>query len=142
MIAANLDNLKIPGYDILFPKSWDVHGFARVVVYVKKTFKYEQVHNLEDNIVLSVWLKGSFKNSKSVYYCPAYREHASALGETISNQKEYLNILLSQWESATEHNSPAEPNEVHVSLDMNLDYLPSKWLQPSYRVVMYRSCLL
>ena len=133
-VNLNLDSLKIPGYDILFPKSWDVHGFARVVVYVKKTFKYEQVHDLEDSLVQSVWLKGSFRNSKSIYYCHAYREHASALGETINNQKEYLNILLSQWENATELNSPAEPNEVHVSLDMNLDYLPSKWLQPSYRL--------
>ena len=33
--------LKVPGYDILFPKSWKQHGFARVVVYVKKTFKYQ-----------------------------------------------------------------------------------------------------
>ena len=29
----NIDeqSLKIPGYDLLFPKSWSVHGFARVV---------------------------------------------------------------------------------------------------------------
>ena len=30
--------LKVPGYNLLFPKSWASHGFARVVVYVKKTF--------------------------------------------------------------------------------------------------------
>ena len=35
--------LKIPGYNILFPKSWTKHGYARVLVYVKKTFKYQQV---------------------------------------------------------------------------------------------------
>ena len=33
--------LKVPGYDVLFPKSWSVHGFARVVVYVRKTLSYE-----------------------------------------------------------------------------------------------------
>ena len=76
--------LKIPGYDILYPKSWDIHGFARVVVYVKKTFSYEQIHDLEDNLVQSIWLK----NSKSLYLCHAYREHASAMGNTINNQKE------------------------------------------------------
>ena len=27
------NKLKIPGYQILFPKSWKKHGFARVVVY-------------------------------------------------------------------------------------------------------------
>ena len=43
--------LKIPGYDLLFPKSWSQHGFARVVVYVKKTFKYQQISELEDDQV-------------------------------------------------------------------------------------------
>ena len=34
------DNLlKVPGYDIMFPKSWNENGYARVVVYVKKGFK-------------------------------------------------------------------------------------------------------
>ena len=52
----------------------------------------------------SVWLKGSFKNCKALYFSHGYREHTSAMGDTINNQKEYLNILLSQWEAATEHN--------------------------------------
>ena len=126
--------LKVPGYDVLFPKSWDVHGFARVVVYVKRTFSYHQVHDLEDDLIQSIWLKGAFKNSKKIYFCHAYREHSSAMGGTINDQKDYLNKFLLQWEAATEHNFPAEPNEVHVSLDMNLDYLKEKWLQPTYRL--------
>ena len=28
--------LKVPGYTLLFPKSWNCHGFARALVYVKK----------------------------------------------------------------------------------------------------------
>ena len=126
--------LKIPGYTILYPKSWEAEGFARVLVYVKKSFSYEQLHDLEDSLVQSVWLRGSFKNSKPIYFCHAYREHVSALGATINNQKEYLKHFLHQWEAATEHNSAAEPNEVHISGDMNLDFLPMKWLQPSYRL--------
>ena len=89
---------------------------------------------MEDDLVQSVWLKGSFKNCKSLYFCHAYREYSSAMGDSVNNQKEYLSKLLKQWEDATEHNSPQEPNEVHVSLDMNLDYLPDKWLQPTYRL--------
>ena len=38
--------LKVPGYNLLFPKSWSSHGFARVVVYVKKTLEFEQVSDL------------------------------------------------------------------------------------------------
>ena len=32
----NMDKLKVPGYKLLLPKSWDKHGYARVAVYVKK----------------------------------------------------------------------------------------------------------
>ena len=126
--------LKVPGYDVLFPKSWSVHGFARVVVYVRKTLSYEQVHDLEDDLIQSIWIKGGFKNSKKIYFCHAYREHSSALGDSINSQKEYLDKFLDQWEAAVEHNFPTEPNEVHVCLDMNLDYLKEKWLQSTYRL--------
>ena len=50
--------LKNPGYDLLFPKSWSEQGFARVIMYVKSTYK--QVHDLEDSSVQSVWVKGGF----------------------------------------------------------------------------------
>ena len=126
--------LKVPGYDVLFPKSWSVHGFARVVVYVRKTLRYEQVHDLEDDLIQSIWIKGGFKNSKKIYFCHAYREHSSALGDSINSQKEYLSKFLDQWEAAVDHNFPTEPNEVHVSLDMNLDYQNEKWIQPTYRL--------
>ena len=126
--------LKIPGYDFLFPKSWDLYGFARVVVYIKKSLTYQQIHALEDHLVQSIWLKGGFKNGKQIYFCHGYREHSSLMGDSISSQSEYLKIFLNQWEAATSFNFATEPNEVHVSLDMNLDYHPGKWLQPSYRL--------
>ena len=34
-VSVDIDKLKIPGYDLIFPKSWYTQGFARVVVYVK-----------------------------------------------------------------------------------------------------------
>ena len=71
--------LKIPGYNLLLPKSWESGGFARVAVYVKKTFSYTQIHELEDDIVQSIWLKGGFKNSKQIYFCHGYREQQRAL---------------------------------------------------------------
>ena len=43
------DNLKVPGYNLLFPKSWTAHGFARTVVYVKKSLEVEQISDLEDD---------------------------------------------------------------------------------------------
>ena len=43
-VSTNASDLRIPGYDVLFPRSWDVHGYARVIVYVKKYFHYEQIN--------------------------------------------------------------------------------------------------
>ena len=123
--------LKIPGYDLIFPKSWSKHGFARVVLYVKSTLDYIQVHELEDELVQSIWIKGGFKNMKQILFCHTYREHTNTLGNTIQNQKDYLKILLSQWESASFAANGTEPPEVHVCGDMNIDMLDDKWLHSS-----------
>ena len=127
--------LKVPGYSTLFPKSWAVHGFARVIVYVKNNFEYEQVSELEDDLIQSIWIKGGFKQSKKIYFCHGYREHGSTEDRTITSQSRNLAKFLTQWEEAMVHNSPYEPNEVHVCGDMNLDSLNGKWLQPNYRLI-------
>ena len=127
--------LKVPGYSTLFPKSWAVHGFARVIVYVKNNFEYEQVSELEDDLIQSIWIKGGFKQSKKIYFCHGYREHGSTEDITITSQSRNLAKFLTQWEEAMVHNSPYEPNEVHVCGDMNLDSLNGKWLQPNYGLI-------
>ena len=120
--------LKIPGYKALFPKSWTLHGFARVIVYVKNNFEHEQLHDLEDEHLQSVWLRGGFKNSKKIYFCHGYREHTSSLGNSLNAQRSNLELFLAQWEAATEHNNPPEPNETHICGDMNLDTLFRIWI--------------
>lgn len=123
-------SLKIPGYDILFPKSWSQHGYARVVVYVKKTFKYQQISELEDEYVQSVWLKGGQRNSKDIYFCHGYREHLSRQGSAA--QRDYLDTFLGQWEAAMLHGGKAEPNETHICGDINIDVYQGRWLQSDY----------
>ena len=128
-------SLKIPGYDLLFPKSWSRHGFARVVMYVKSSLHYEQVHDLEDDLIQSVWIRGGFKGSKKIYFCHIYREHSSSLGSSMACQRDYLEKFLHQWEEAELHNSSTEPNEIHIAGDMNIDVLNGNWLKPTYHLV-------
>ena len=128
----SLDKLKVPGYNIYFPKSWDLHGYARVVVYYKKTLDCSQVPELEDEHLQTIWFKFGFKNSKVGYYCHGYREHTSNLGGSLQTQKNKLNLFMSQWEQALCHGRPAEPNEVYILCDMNLDSLHGRWLQQDY----------
>ena len=126
--------MKIPGYDLLFPKSWSSNGYARVVVYVRSSLHYQQVHELEEDVVQSVWLRGGFKNSKQVYYCHGYRVHSSSLGSSLNSQRQYFARFLNQWEEAITHSNLTEANEVHVVGDMNIDMLAGKWLQPDYHL--------
>ena len=39
----------------------------------------------------------------------------------VHEQRNYLVTFLNQWEAATENGSTTELNEVHISLDMNID---------------------
>ena len=133
--------LKIPGYVTLFPKSWSTKGHARTLVYVKKTLEFEQVHDLEQEEVQSIWVKGGFKNGKKIYFCHGYREHTSSAG--ISSHENLL-IFLKQWEAAINHNNPPDSNEVHISGDMNLDSLEGRWLDNDYSLIalsrLVKSC--
>ena len=129
------NKLKIPGYITLFPKSWNMSGFARVIVYVKKDFDFEQIESLQDDHFQSVWIKCCFKNSKKIYICHAYREHANSLGNTLSAQRDSLKVFLEQWQSAVWHNGATEANEIHICGDMNLDVLNGKWLQKDYHLL-------
>jgi hypothetical protein len=142
-----LEKLKVPGYKLLLPKSWDLHGYARVVVYVKNTLDYQRVEDLEDEHLQTIWIKCGFKNSKHGYYCNGYREHKSNIGGSICNQKQKLDTFIYQWEKALTHGNPEEPNDIFVLCDMNLDSYKDKWHKPNYHLytlsqLVHRSCNL
>ena len=58
----DIGQLKVPGYKLLFPKSWTNFLYARVIMYMKSSLHFEQILKLEDDDVQSIWLKGGFKN--------------------------------------------------------------------------------
>ena len=62
-----VETLQVPGYDIIIPKSLYEEGFARIVVYVKKSFQYEHIEVLESNLVQSIWIRGHFRNSIKIF---------------------------------------------------------------------------
>ena len=119
---------------MLLPKSWDSAGFARVAVYVKKTFQYTQLHELEDDLVQSIWLKTP---NRSTFVMAT----ESSIGRSVSDQKIYLDRYLSQWEAATLHGNPPEPNKVHICCDMNIDMNNDRWLKPDYSLLPLSKCL-
>ena len=138
----SLEKLKVPGYNIHFPQSWDLHGYARVVLYYKKTFDCPRVPELEDEHLQSIWVKFGFKNSKAGYYCHTYREHTSNLGKSQQVQKEKLQLFVDQCESAINHNNATEPNEVYILGDINLDSYKDRWVQRDYSLYSLAQIIL
>ena len=126
-------SLKVPGYDILYPSSWHAFGRARVIVYVRKNFQYEQVEEIQDDVVQSIWLQGGFQQSKNIMFCHAYREHLSR--ENFGSQLSYMRTFLNQWESATIFGRNSGANETHIMGDMNIDMLNNRWLEPNYHLL-------
>ena len=126
-------SLKIPGYDILFPSSWFASGHARIVVYVKKNFQYNQITELQDSQIQSIWIQGGYRNSKSIMFGHVYREHLS--GRSSADQEAYMSRVLDQWEAATLYGNSSQPNETHISGDINIDVYNDRWLEPDYKLV-------
>ena len=85
-----VDSLKVPGYDLLLPKSWETYGKARLVVYVKKSLVYDHLDDLEHADVQTIWFKAGFKNTRQVYYSHVYREHTSTLGNSLAARRSAL----------------------------------------------------
>ena len=131
----SISTLKLPGYDLLLPKSWSRFGKARVVVYIRKSLEYDHITDLEVEDVQSVWIRAGFKNSKKVYYSHQYREHTNTLGNTMAAQRTILDKMLMQWEAAVVHDVKDSSNEVHIAGDMNIDCLEDRWQDSKYSLV-------
>ena len=131
----SVNSLKIPGYDLVLPKSWDIHGKARVVIFIKNSLEYEHLPDLEQPDIQSIWVRAGFKNSKKIYFSHQYREHTNSMGNSMAAQREALDKMLKQWENALVHGNPDTPNEVHIAGDMNLDSSGGRWLQADYPLV-------
>ena len=126
--------LKVPGYRTIFPKSWEIHGFARIIVYVRNSFKCQQLGDLEHDLFQSIWIKGGTKHGKQMLFGHAYREHTSTIGNSIKAQRENLKVFLAQWEAALHFGNSNEPTEVHIAGDMNLDCWKDRWLSANYNL--------
>ena len=117
--SLDVDTLKVPNYNILFPLSWEGSGNARTVVYLKKSMTYERIEQLESINFQSIWFSVTLKNGSKVYFCHGYREHL----DTLANQRDQLNLFLAQWDKALEYKNQKDKNEIHICLEMNIDSL-------------------
>ena len=94
------ESLKVDGYNIEFPKSWETYGQARVICYVSQEVKYKRklLNTNFDHlptITLEVGLGRATKTTVHYYY----REWKNGVtGESSSSsQLNYIKQHISQW---------------------------------------------
>ena len=112
------DKFRLEGYQIFLPNSWEAHGKARIMVYVKDEVKVRQ-ENLrnDEKHIQTVLLEVGFGRSRSHLASFYYREWKSCvMGESSKEfQCTYLSQLMDVWRRCTDR------NKEFVALgDMNL----------------------
>ena len=95
------ENLKIDGYKIEFPKTWNIHGQARLICYVSEEIKYtrkyfDQTFDHIPSITLEIGLGRATKTIVHYYY----REWKNGVtGESSpASQLADLRLHINQWE--------------------------------------------
>ena len=90
----NLSSLKVPGYQLLLPKSWEIHGKARHIIYIKKSLEFEQLLDLEFPDVQSIWVRAWLKSQRKIYFYHVFREHTVTLSSSMVSQRKTLEKLV------------------------------------------------
>ena len=92
-----LENLEIPGFTILLPRTWDLHGQAKLVLFVRQGLRYKILptpHYCTDLPVITLTAsKGGERPSTFGYVYREYTGGVSGLGCSDS-QKECLSRLV------------------------------------------------
>ena len=127
--AAVKSHLSVPGYSLEFPRTWDTHGQARLLVYISNEIKYTrkespQHHDDLPNITLEVGLGRARKTILNYYY----REWTGGVSgdSSVVGQQQRLEKHISHWKELLGQGKD------FISLgDANLCAL--SWNNPDYR---------
>ena len=97
-----IENLHVEGYTIKLPKSWECHGQARIILYVRDGVhvKMRDVYN-QDSDLPSISCEiglGREKKTCANFYYREWMGGVSGLGDTDS-QKERLSRHIRHWKS-------------------------------------------
>ena len=123
-----MDQLKIPGYSLILPESWQLHKKARIILYVSDELNFKTCKlNDDEKHLQTITLEVGFGRSSKHFVNFFYREWTSCVtGENdLNTQNENLKKLMTIWQRCT------DTDRDFVSLgDMNLCAL--LWNDPGY----------
>ena len=120
------EKINIPDYKVILPESWEQHGLARVLVYVKEDLKSKVVKTTTpSNSLQTITLELGYGRCKTHYFNFYYREWTNWVRGSKDHQEEDLELLLNIWRECNEKDS-----DFIAMGDMNVCAL--KMNDPSY----------
>ena len=124
------EKLWIQGYRILLPKSWEISGYARILVYAKDDLKIKHLEPQDQHYdhVQNITLEVGFGRSKTHICNFYYREWTSGKNgrKDLSNQLEDIDHLLDIW-----RNSIKDDKDFVALGDMNV--CSKRWDDSTYQ---------
>ena len=117
------------GYDLLVEDGINMkrRAAARVVVYIKSSLAYQQVHVIYQDLIPEVWLKAGHKSKKRSTYAFVYREWRRwkvprpVLGvPDHEGSRQAQHLRLKTWLEAREALIQTA-NETHILGDINIE---------------------
>ena len=127
-----LDNLEIPGFTILLPRTWDLHGQARLVLFVRQGLRYKIILTPDYCTDLPVvTLTASKGGERPSTFSFVYREYTGGVTDSgcSDSQKERLARLVKWWKSLE-----ASQDDPNILGDINLDWF--KGCSPQYNLAI------
>ena len=128
--SKNLDEMNVPGHQLILPRTMSRLGHARIALVVKNHFNVHILNEYMHDDIASIWVRIGDNKKQSIVVGGLYREH-SILGEDISNltngekqakQEERWRKLVTQWRRA------GVSNNCVIIGDINLNFLD--WEEP------------
>ena len=120
--------LKIEGYNILLPQSWQSHAQARIIVYIKEGIQIKERKLKPENSDLpSISFELGLSREKKTCFNFFYREFTGGVSglSDITSQKERLGRLTQHWKSLFKGN-----RDVVIMGDSNL--CARQWMNDAY----------
>ena len=100
------NKLEIPDYKIFLPESWEQHGLARIILYVKEDLKAKVKYpSMDTSQLQTITLELGYGRSKTHLFNFYYREWTNCVRGNRDNQEADLDLLLDIWRECTENQS-------------------------------------
>ena len=129
------DQRSINGYDMIFPNTMEIRGYARIVMLIKSEVEYKVLNQFMYPGTSAIWIQVGRAGRKPIRIGGLYREHTLLKQNVLQNNTSDGHLQLARWNNQLAGWSAAAAGDANCVMlgDINLDYL--YWNNPENRIL-------